>query len=46
VKKEAATLKYVADPPNIFSRSPNGVLSESNATDPTTTIDMDDFTSL
>src|ERR1041384_6544109 len=41
VKKEAATLKYVPDPPNIRSLSPKGVLIESNATEPTTKIDTD-----
>ena len=35
-KNDAASAKYVAAPPSIRSRSPNGVLTASNATEPTT----------
>src|SRR5437764_5550404 len=37
VKKLAAKEKCTAEPPSIFSRSPKGVLTASNAIDPTTT---------
>src|SRR6267378_1502387 len=40
VKKLAASEKCVAEPPSIRSRSPKGVATESNATEPTTTTDM------
>src|SRR2546423_10584260 len=36
VKKDAASEKWTADPPSIRSRSPNGVLTASNAIDPAT----------
>ena len=35
-KNDAASAKYVAAPPSMRSRTPNGVLTASNATDPTT----------
>ena len=38
VNNEAATPKYVDDPPNIFCREPLQVVIESNAIDPTATI--------
>src|SRR3954453_13210969 len=37
VKKLAASEKWTAEPPSMRSRSPNGVLTESNAMEPTTT---------
>src|ERR1700704_3512072 len=37
VKKDAAREKWTAEPPSMRSRSPNGVLTASNAIDPTTT---------
>src|SRR3954449_10156137 len=37
VKKLAASEKCTAEPPSMRSRSPNGVLTASNAIDPTTT---------
>src|SRR4051794_27059084 len=37
VKKLAAREKWTAEPPSMRSRSPNGVFTESNAMDPTTT---------
>src|SRR5919201_4207189 len=37
VKKVDASEKCTAEPPSIFSRSPNGVFTASNAIDPTTT---------
>src|SRR5918999_3367008 len=37
VKKLAAKAKWTAEPPSMRSRSPNGVLTASNAIDPTTT---------
>src|SRR5262245_43655340 len=40
VKKLAAREKCTAAPPSIRSRSPNGVLTASNAIDPTTVSDM------
>src|SRR5258708_1328128 len=40
VKKLAASEKWVAEPPSMRSRSPNGVATESNATEPTTTSDI------
>ena len=36
VKKLAASAKWLAEPPSIRSRSPNGVRTESKAIDPTT----------
>ena len=39
-KKLAASEKCTAEPPSMRSRSPNGVLTESNAIDPTTVSDM------
>jgi hypothetical protein len=38
VKKDAAIAKYVAAPPTTREASPNGVLIESNATEPTARI--------
>src|SRR3989440_5684514 len=40
VKKLAASEKWTAEPPSMRSRSPNGVLTESNAIEPTTVSDM------
>ena len=40
VKKLAASEKWTAVPPSIRSRSPNGVLTESKAIEPTTVRDM------
>src|SRR5437867_3432717 len=40
VKKLAESAKCTAEPPSIRSRSPNGVLTESNAIEPTTVSDM------
>src|SRR3954469_2677300 len=37
VKKLAASEKWTAEPPSMRSRSPNGVLTESKAMEPTTT---------
>ena len=42
VKKLAASEKWVAAPPSTRSRLPNGVSSESKATDPTTVTDIAD----
>jgi hypothetical protein len=39
VKKLADKEKWVAEPPNIFSRFPNGVSTASNATEPTANSD-------
>ncbi len=39
-KKEEASEKCTAVPPSMRSRSPNGVLTESNAMEPTTVMDM------
>ena len=39
-KKDAASAKCTAAPPSMRSRSPNGVLTESKAIDPTTVTDM------
>src|SRR5215212_738655 len=39
VKKRAASAKCTAEPPSIRSRSPNGVLTESKAMEPTTVSD-------
>src|SRR4051812_41881438 len=39
-KKLAARAKWTAEPPSIRSRSPNGLLTESKAIDPTTVRDM------
>src|SRR5437762_5875618 len=41
VKKLAEIEKCEAEPPNIFSRLPNGVSTASNATEPTTSRDID-----
>ena len=38
LKKEAAIEKYVADPPKTASFLPNGVWTESIATEPTTSM--------
>src|SRR6266508_1732761 len=40
VKKLAESAKCTAEPPSMRSRSPNGVLTESNAIEPTTVSDM------
>ena len=40
LKNDAAMEKYVAEPPSASLRSPNGVLTESIATEPTTSILM------
>ena len=40
MKKLAASAKCTAEPPSMRSRSPNGVLTESNAIEPTTVSDM------
>ena len=40
-KKLAEIEKCDAEPPNIFSHLPNGVSTESNATEPTTKRDID-----
>jgi hypothetical protein len=40
VKKLAASAKWTAEPPNIRSRSPKGVRTESKAIDPTTVSDI------
>ena len=39
-KNAAASAKWTAEPPSIRSRLPNGVLTASNAIDPTTVTDM------
>src|SRR5882757_3542973 len=44
VKKLAASEKWVAAPPSMRSRSPNGVLTASKAIDPTTVRDIRDGT--
>src|SRR6201994_3544238 len=44
VKKLAASEKWVAAPPSMRSRSPNGVLTASKAIDPTTVRAMRDGT--
>src|SRR6185295_12389173 len=41
VKKLAEIEKCDAEPPNIFSRFPKGVSTASNATEPTTSSDID-----
>src|SRR5260370_20468016 len=43
VKKLAEMEKCEAEPPSMRSRFPNGVSTESNATEPTTSNDMDEF---
>ena len=40
MKKLAESAKCTAEPPSMRSRSPNGVLTESNAIEPTTVSDM------
>src|SRR5712664_3568157 len=43
VKKLAEMEKCEAEPPSMRSRFPNGVSTKSNATEPTTSNDMDEF---
>src|SRR5437879_2175735 len=43
VKKLAEMEKWDAEPPSMRSRFPNGVSTASNATEPTTSNDMDEF---
>src|SRR5437763_6957589 len=40
VKNDEASEKWTAEPPSIFSRLPNGVLTASNAIEPTTVTGM------